>query len=438
MKFFDREDKVANLRAIRDRSVAEAQFTVITGRRRVGKTMLAKHAFGDRPFVYLFVSCKGEPELVEGFVDEVNQVVPGAIAPEVRTLEGFFRELFKTARSHHLTVFIDEFQDFYKVKPSVFSVLQGLWDRNCESMRINLVVCGSVNALMNRIFFNRKEPLYGRQTAVVRLSAFSVEVLKDILGHHRRNYRPEDLLALWTITGGVAKYVALLMDAGATDFQSMAEFILSEDSFFLDEGRVLLSDEFGKDYTTYFSILSAIARGVTSRNEIEQSVGCQIGGHLTRLERDYHLISKRLPFDARTTRQVRYQIDDPFYRFWFRFVFRYDYMVQKGAFRLLKKIVRRDFAAFSGRALEEYFARKLVESGEWSRVGNWWDRKGENEIDLIAENELDGRLLVAEVKRDRKRIDLGQLESKFAAFAKATGRGGRKKPTYRALSLEDM
>ena len=368
----------------------------------------------------------------------MNGIVPGAIAPEVRTLESFFRELFKTARLQPITVFVDEFQDFYKVNPSLFSVLQGLWDRNCEAMKLNLVVCGSVNAVMNRIFFNRKEPLYGRQTAIVRLSAFSVKVLKEILRSHNGKYCPEDLLALWTITGGVAKYVALLMDAGATCESAMIDAVLSEDSFFLDEGRVLLGDEFGKDYTTYFSILSAIARGVTTRNEIEQAVGCQIGGYLTRLEKDYHLISKRLPFDAKTTRQVRYQIDDPFCRFWFRFIFRYDYMVQKGAFGLLKKMMSRDFAVFSGKALEDYFACKLVESGEWSKVGNWWDRKGENEIDLIAENELDGATLVAEVKRDRKRIDLAALKDKFEAFAKATGRRKDGSPQFMALSLEDM
>lgn len=66
MKFFDREDKIEKLRAIRERSATEAQFTVITGRRRVGKTMLVKHAFGVASFAYLFVSRKSEPELVEG------------------------------------------------------------------------------------------------------------------------------------------------------------------------------------------------------------------------------------------------------------------------------------------------------------------------------------------------------------------------------------
>jgi len=438
MKFFDREDKIAALREIRERSLAEAQFTVVTGRRRIGKTELVKRAFGDRDFVYLFVSRKSETDLVADFVEEFNRVLPDAVSPEVRTLQGFFREMFKAAKAQPVTVFVDEFQDFYRVDPSAFSVLQGLWDREHGNARLNLVVCGSIYTLISKIFLNRKEPLYGRQTAFMRIEPFSVAVLKDILRHHKRNYAPEDLLALWAFTGGVAKYVALLMDAGATDFDRMLKTAIAEDSFFLEEGRILLGDEFGRDYAVYFSILSVIARGVTTRNEIEQAVGRPVGGHLTRLEEDYHLVSKRLPFGAKTTRLVRYQIDDPFYRFWFRFVFKYDGMVQMKNFDLLRKFVRRDYPTFSGFALESYFRRKFEESGDWSRLGNWWNRKGENEIDLIALNELDGVCRVVEIKRERKRIDLDALREKFAASRTVLGLSSTTEPEFVGLSMEDM
>jgi len=437
MKFFDREDKIARLREIRQRSMTEAQFTVIVGRRRVGKTELVQRALSDRAFVYLFVSRKSEAELVGDFVAETNRVLPDAVSDEVRSLAGFFRELFKTARTQNFTVFIDEFQDFRFVNASAFSVLQEFWDREHHVCRMNLVVCGSINTLMNRIFLSRKEPLFGRQTAFMRIEPFSTDVLKKILSHHKRDYSPDDLLALWTVTGGVAKYVSVLMDEGATDRGRMIDTALSEDSFFLEEGRVLLSDEFGKESAIYFSILSAIARGMTTRNEIEQSVGRSVGGYLTRLEGDYHLVSKHIPFGARTSRQVRYQIDDPFYRFWFRFVFKYDYMVQMKAFALLRKIANRDYPVFSGTALESYFRTKLMESGAWSRVGNWWDRKGENEIDVLAENEVDGCLFVAEVKRESKRIDLDALRQKFESFVRAAGLKDIH-PTFAALSLKDM
>ena len=159
MKFFDREDKIEKLRAIRAKSAKESQFTVMVGRRRVGKTELVKTAFGDEDFIYLFVSRKSEVDLVEGFVEEVNRIYPNAISTEVRTLNGFFKELFKLAATRQVTVFIDEFQEFRKVNVSTFSVLQGLWDREHDRVRLNLVVCGSINTLMNKIFLGRKEPL---------------------------------------------------------------------------------------------------------------------------------------------------------------------------------------------------------------------------------------------------------------------------------------
>ena len=439
MRFFDREEKIEKLRTIRRKSASEAQFTVITGRRRIGKTELVKRAYGEDDFAYLFVSRKSETDLVAGFIEEINRICPDSVSPEIRSLEGFFKEMFKLARNRPITVFIDEFQEFRKVNPSAFSVLQGLWDREHGNVKLNLVVCGSINTLMHEIFMNRKEPLYGRQTAFMRIEPFSIRVLKDILRFHKKSYTAEDLLALWAFTGGVAKYVALLMDAGATDLDKMLKVAIDEDSFFLEEGKVLLGDEFGKDYSTYFSILSAISRGVTTRNEIEQAVGRQVGGYLTRLEDDYHLVSKHMPFGAKTTRQVRYQIDDPFYRFWFRFIFRYDYMVQMKSFELLRKLVRRDYPVFSGLALERYFRKKMAEEGLWSRVGSWWDRRGENEIDIIAESELDGKCVVCEVKRDKSRIDLGALKAKFAAFANAVGgKWKHAKPDFLALSTKDM
>ena len=73
-----------------------------------------------------------------------------------------------------------------------------------------------------------------------------------------------------------------------------------------------------------------------------------------------------------------------------------------------------------------------------TRLGNWWDRRGENELDLVAENELDGRLLVAEVTRDKSQIDLGSVRTKFEIFRKTAKVGRKLKPEFKALSLDDM
>ena len=218
MRFFDREEKIEKLRTIRRKSASEAQFTVITGRRRIGKTELVKHAYGEDDFAYLFVSRKSETDLVAGFIEEMNRICPDSVSPEIRSLEGFFKEMFKLARNRPITVFIDEFQEFIKVNPSVFSGIQKLWDLYKDTAKINLVVSGSVYTLMQKIFKTKRAALYGRETAFLRIDPFRVSVLKDILGEYSPGFANEDLLALWAFTGGVAIYVELLVEMFITRF----------------------------------------------------------------------------------------------------------------------------------------------------------------------------------------------------------------------------
>ena len=125
------------------------------------------------------------------------------------------------------------------------------------------------------------KPLYNRQSRFMTVRPFTPTVLKDILSEYNPGYTAEDLLALYAFTGGVAKYVQLLVDAGATTKTTMLDQIIKADSIFLGEGKAILIEEFGKDYGIYFSILSAIARGKTSRSEIENVVGKEIGGYRT-------------------------------------------------------------------------------------------------------------------------------------------------------------
>lgn len=249
----------------------------------------------------------------------------------------------------------------------------------------------------------------------------------------------ESKLALWTFTGGVAKYVEMLMDAGAFTRDAMIDCMVREDSPFLGEGRAVLVDEFGKEYGTYFSILSAIARGRTSRNEISQAIGRDAGGYLARLENDYAVIAKMQPlFAAASAKSARYRLHDNFFIFWFRFRFRYGFLLEIKGYDRLREIIRRDYDTFSGFALERYFREVFIESNAWTRIGSWWDRKGKNEIDLLAENELEGTYAVCEIKRDKSRIDLGVLAAKFNAFTTASGKWKRVKPQFLALSIEDM
>lgn len=439
MRFFDRKEEIAELRKNRELSTESSRFTVLTGRRRVGKTELLHEAFSDMPYIYFYVSRKALVDLCEDFRQIAEKALGRTIPGEIRRFSQIFRFIMEESVSRPITLVIDEFQDFLAVDESVFSEMARDWDALHRKARINLVVSGSINRLMVRIFENREAPLYGRNTGRIRLEPFRISVIKQILSHYNHSWTNEDLLALWTFTGGVARYVALLIDAKAWTKKAMLREIIRENSVFFDEGKIVLIEEFGKEHGTYFSILSAIAGGKTSRDKIESVVGGAVGGYLTKLEREYDFIGKKQPLFERSERKnCLYKIDDNFYRFWFRFIFKYNYLIEVKMFDELRGIVVRDYDVFSGIALERYFAAKFVEERRYSRLGGWWNRKGEQEIDLVCENEFTNELAFYEVKRDKRRIDIALLNEKAQAFLE-------KNPSLRGhvqkscgLSIDDM
>lgn len=102
-------------------------------------------------------------------------------------------------------------------------------------------------------------------------------------------------------------------------------------SLFIEEGKNLLIEEFGKDYGIYFSILSLIASGKTSRPAIESILETTVGGYLDRLENDFGLIKKIRPVLAKpNSRMVKYSVEDNFLNFWFRFIFKHRSAIEIG------------------------------------------------------------------------------------------------------------
>ena len=439
MKFFDRENEIHILREIREKSRRNAQLVVVIGRRRVGKTQLIKRAMEDEPYLYLYVARKVEKELCRGFQDEIGRVLGLPLVGTAERFEDLFRVIAEESRRRPITLVIDEFQEFFRINDAVFSAMADIWDEVQKSSQLNLIVCGSVNRLMNRIFKDQSEPLYGRNTAFVHVEPFRISVLKEILSFHSPNYKNDDLLALWTMTGGVARYVEQLMDEGAVTCDKMLDAIFRRDSPYLDEGMAVLVQEFGKEYGTYFSIMAAIASGRTEYSQIKNEVGMDVGAFLSRLENDYGLIRRKVPvFESEKTKRSVYEIGDCFFRYWFHFVWKNMYLRELQRFDVMRSYAARDYEVFSGHALEQYFVWKFIEEMKYTRMDAWWDRKGENEIDLVCDDEVSGQLDFFEVKRDASRIDLHDLERKSGVFFAKNPTLKSRKCYFKSLSLGEM
>ena len=437
MRFYDRANEMQILQENETLAERSAVFTVLMGRRRVGKTSLIMHALEGRDYAYLFISKDNEAVLCRKLQASLEEQLGIHVYGTLTHFRDLFEVIMRESVNRHFTVVFDEFQTLHKINPAIFSEIQDIWDRYHTESRLNLIASGSIQSLMKRIFEDENEPLYGRPTSKFTLKPFTIAVLKEILSDHCPNYSNEDLLCLYMITGGVAKYVELLMDAQCYTKEKMLNYVCRQDSYFLTEGKDIVNQEFSDEGTTYFSILQMIAEGMTRRGDIDGAIQKDMGVYLQNLEKNYNMISRLKPLLAKPNSKVTaYEISDQFLRFWFRFICPYQSLIERQQFALIRQNIGKNYEQFSGRTLEQYFQAKTMETWMYTQVGNWWDRKGLNEIDMIALNEFDHTALVAEIKRNPKKISMSELESKLNSLPKSDF--GRYSFELTGLSIDDM
>lgn len=426
MKFYNRTSELAELRRIQKLSFEDhSRLTVITGRRRIGKTSLVMNAIDGTPWVYLFVGRKSEASICAEFTANISKSLDCYVPVEIKSFRSLFHFLMEKAENIPFNLIIDEFQEFYNINASIYSDMQNIWDQYRHKTKMNLIVCGSVYS--------------GRADNIIKLSAFDLTTLKDIMKDFHPQYTNDDLLALYAFTGGVPKYVELFCENVTLSVDEMIHFMVRQNSSFTEEGKHLLIEEFGKNFATYFSILSAISGGINTQPTIEAALGDKnIGGHIKRLIGDYNIIVRLRPLLAKEGSQtVRYEIQDNFLRFWFNYFDRHRSLIEIKNFDGLKTIIKNDYSTYSGKILETYFKQKFAESMKYRAIGSWWEPKGaQNEIDIVALDLEKNKAIAVEVKRNKKNFK----EELF--LAKVEHLKNKVLPNYTietlCLSLEDM
>lgn len=450
-KFYDREREMEQLRDMQRQAFEDySRFVVLTGRRRVGKTSLVyrlmEETKEEAPGLYFFVGRKTEAMLVRTYCDEVRTKLEEYVPEGITSFRGLLQLLLEIGKRRHFTLFIDEFQEFDNVNAGVFSDVQELWDRYKKDTKVCLIVSGSIFRMMEKIFKDEEQPLFGRDDCTIKLHPFTTATIREILGDYKADYTNEDLLALWTITGGVARYIEQLMNNRCTNMKTMLHYVCSSgDSYFIEEGKSVLVQEFGKQYGTYFSILDQIAHGDVTQSEIEASLGVKsLGGQLKLLEEKYGIIKKKRPVGAKEGSQtVRYEIQDNFFRFWFRYINRYASLIEIRNFPALEQIMVDDYTTFSGIALERWFRQKMMESCRYKTLGGWWLPGGVNakgdyddfEIDIVGIT-LEDEVEAYEVKRNPKKYNSVRLKEKVEMMQRHLFRGQEVK--MNGLSMEEM
>ena len=410
--FLNRE---AELQALKDLwSEGKAQLVVVYGRRRVGKTeLLSRFCHGKRAHYFVATQTR-DAENLRAFARVLRENMRHPILAEgVRpTWEAVFEALAEEARTHPVIVVLDEFQYLCRDRKELPSIVQKFWDATARRSKLFLALCGSQISFMEQQVLAERAPLFGRRTAQFLVRPFSY---REAALFHPRG-APEEKAALYSVFGGLPAYLSR-WEPSRTLRENALSSILQPRSPLYDEVTFLLRTELGEPQT-YSAILSALASGHRRLGEIAGFVGIPSVSAIRYLEtlRGLRLAERMVPLGEAhpgRSRKGRYQISDPFMRFWYRFVLPNQSLLEVGqAERVYDALIAPQMAAYLGTAFEAICMQFLqrAPAGEWTpctRIGKHWDR--DVEVDLATEN-IDGSHYVCECKWTSRPVGMGVLD----------------------------
>ncbi len=379
-------------------------FVVIYGRRRIGKTTLIEEFKKDKhDFIYYLADQQTSTQQIDSFKQQIYEYTRDdfLIKTQFDNWDQFFSYLTKTLpQDKRLVLAIDEITYLIKSNPAFPSILQKYWDTFFSKTRICLIVCGSLVGMMLRDVLNYDSPLYGRRTSQIHLKPFDFKDASLFL----KEFSIEDRVLLYSITGGVAKYLLLIEEPNVREF--IRKKIIAKEGFFYHESIFLLSQEF-KNPNVYLSILKAVALDHTKLSEISNFVGIE-GKKVTRyldVLQKIGVVVRQVPptEDPHRFRRGIYHIEDNFLNFWFRFVMPNRSRIEmRDTDNLLNSIIEampglasRTFELISMEFLQEAAADALP-GAQFIHWGRWWNRG--DEIDVVALDKDTRDILFCECK----------------------------------------
>ncbi len=400
--FIDRHQELAALEQMFQSGVAE--FFVLYGRRRVGKTELLAQFCKNKRSIYFLASQLKTPDQLRQLTETSRHVINDPLLQSLvfDDWESAFIYFAQQAREERLVLVLDEFQYLCEDSTALPSVIQRFWDLHGKNSKLFLILCGSQVSFMEQEVLAERSPLYGRRTGQLRLMPLSY---RDS-GSFFLEQSAKEKLILYGITGGIPAYLNQLNTVQATLEQQIKDKLLTPQRYLFDEVNFLLRSEL-REPRTYASLLHAIAGGATRLNEISQRVGLDptnANKYLSVL-RELGLIKRETPVTERVPEKSRkglYKIADNYVKFWFRFVLPNRSLIESGNADLVyQQMIAPNLSHYMG-AIFEDICRQYVER-YWKeklkvapiRAGSHWG--SDLEIDVLTEN-VDGSHWFGECK----------------------------------------
>jgi len=373
--FVDRDAELGQLTDCYESETAD--FVVIYGRRRLGKSELVRQSIADRDDTVYYQAVESTaPNQLEQFIDTATTQFPS-----LRNVRRDWEVLLEALGEEDAVVVIDEFPFLIDEDNSLPSRIQRVWDTALQETGMTLILVGSSISVMEDKVLSGSAPLYGRRTATIDLAPLSVANAREFFPA----YTPETAITAWSIYGGTPYYLQTI-DPDQSLGMNVQQTILSERGLLYSEPEFLLRTEL-RQPNTYFSILRALAHGRRTPNEIAGMAGVDSGSLSTYLQklRRLRLVERHIPVTESPTssKRGRYRIAAPLFRFWFRFVYGNQDQLHVLGDDAYDELVAPDIADYVSPLFERLCQRTLPELVDrpLRDVGQWWFK--EHELDVL-------------------------------------------------------
>ena len=383
------------------------RFTVMYGRRRVGKTTLLKEYISSKPYIYFLVTLETLPTVIERFKNLVADFLEDEFLREIelKSFEQIFSYLAKQNLSKKVVVVIDEFQYLGKLDKSIPSQFQYIVDEILKSKNIHLLLCGSIISMMYEQTLSYSSPLYGRRTSGIKLDALSFEYL----GAFFPTKNEIELIELYAVLYGVPKYLELFKDSGDI-FEAIERNILDKNAFLYEEPRFILQNEVNEPMT-YFTILETIANGEHKLGNIAGKLNKNVQNITSFISKliELEIIYKEVPVTEKLPNKSKkglYFIKDNFFRFWFSYVLPYRSQLELGNTNYAMVKIKENFSGFVAKVYEDLSVEYVLKNYPLLKTGRWWSK--DEEIDVVGVGEE--FILVGECKYSNKKVGVDILE----------------------------
>lgn len=424
--FIGRERELASLNEFYEKD--GIGMTVIYGRRRIGKSTLITEFVKDKKTIFYTATKVGKNRNLELFSRQVVDLfMPGVENISFNTIEAVFDFIDKNVKYDKLVLVIDELPYWAEKDDALLSVLQKYIDTIWNDKNLKIILCGSALSFMEKKVLSEKSPLFGRRDSQIKLEAFSYLDAAEFVP----DYSNEDKAICYGITGGVARYLAMIDPEKSID-ENIVRLFFRTDGYLYDETRNLLTQEFS-DISIVNNIVEQIASGENTLNIIAGKIGEKEQTVLYSLDKliNVGLVEKKKCItDEKNKKKTQYVLKDYMFKFWYEFIPKATSVIEIGQGELYyTKVVKPALHSFMGTVFEDmcrYYTLKQGIEGAYgcfiTSVGSWWgtesitDKNGgvrtqSTDIDVVAISEIDKKAVIGECKFKNEKIDKGVYET---------------------------